>query len=141
MIVGHSLAYTPAVALWGPSYLSEKWLNIYKKAKEYGKKMHWYVGIGTITFLVADLIYTTEPGQNLRSANVWVTILLYCEIQLLIWWAIPYFKLDQGADLLYMWEFIKNSQTQFDDAVTMNDGDANELADNVTELSVNVFDF
>ena len=40
-----------------------------------------------------------------------------------------------------MWEFIKKSQTQFDDAVTMNDGDANELADNVTELSANVFDF
>ena len=73
--------------------------------------MHWYVGIGTVTFLAADLIYTTEPDQRLRAEDVWVTMLLYCEIQLLIWWVIPYYKLDQGADLLYMWEFIKKSQT------------------------------
>ena len=111
MIVGHTLAYTPAVALWGPSYLSEKWLALYKKTLEYAKKMHWYVGIGTVTFLAADLIYTTEPDQRLRAEDVWVTMLLYCEIQLLIWWVIPYYKLDQGADLLYMWEFIKKSQT------------------------------
>ena len=40
-----------------------------------------------------------------------------------------------------MWEFIKDSQEQFDEAVTMNDGDQNELPENVTELNAEVFGF
>ena len=141
MLVGHAVAYTPTVALWGPSYLSEKWLRIYKKTKEYGTKMHWYIAIGTMTLLFADLIYTTEPNQSDRAANVWVTILIYCEIELIVWWAVPHYKLDQGSELLYMWEFIKSNQKKFDDAVTMNDGDANEIPDDVTELLIHPFDF
>ena len=94
MIIGHTLAYTPAVAMWGPSYIAEKWLYLYKKTLEYAKKMHWYAGIGTITFLAADLIYTTETGQRARRENGFVTMLIYCELQILVWWAIPYYKLD-----------------------------------------------
>ena len=80
MMVGHALAYTPSVILWGPSYLSEKWLAHYRKTLLYAKQMHWYMGIATITLMAADLIYTTEPDEGDRASNVAVTALIYCEM-------------------------------------------------------------
>ena len=140
MLVGHALAYTPTVLMWGPSYTAEKWLLYYQKTTIYAKKMHLYMGIAVLTFLVTDLILTTAPGDQEREKNDWTMMMVYCEMQLLIWWGVPHFKLDQGAQLLYMWEFITQNKEKFDDAVTMNDGDANEIPNDVTELHADFFD-
>ena len=88
------IAYAPTVLMWGPSYVKESWLKVYRKTKAYAKKMHYFAGVTVMTFLLSDLIYVSDPSDDPRARNIWVTMLLYIEFETLIWWAIPHFKLD-----------------------------------------------
>jgi len=49
-------------------------------------------------------------------------------------WVIPNYRINEGADLFYMWEWVNDQKDQFDDAVTMNEGDKEELEEGISEL-------
>ena len=56
MLIGHAFAFGPALIMWAPSYLSQDYLNIFRKTREFADRMMHLVGVTILTLLAADLM-------------------------------------------------------------------------------------
>ena len=57
-----------------------------------------------VVFLVVDAIIAGRGTP--RTKDIWLFMILYIEAQAILAWVVPHYQLDQGAMLVYAWDFI-----------------------------------
>ena len=132
MVLFSMIAFIPSTVMYFPSHAGNTWMNVYFKTLDYSAKASGFVLGAVLTFLGLDKI--TMTSEDTWDKDAWMFALIFTELNLLLGWVVPHFKLDQAAALLYFWDFIQDSKQQFDEAVTMNEGEGEEIPDGVNEL-------
>jgi len=86
---GHVAAFAPSLIMWIPAYFSDKALEWYQWTGKYAKKAAPIVLVVVVTFLLVDAILAGTTSA--RSGGIWITLILYVELEILMGWFIPHF--------------------------------------------------
>ena len=133
MWIGNLIAFAPASVMWIPSYFSDVAAEWYGYTWAWAEKAGGTIGL--ITFVTFFIEAITTGLEKTATKPIWLSIWLYSVFSITA--GAMLMKFGEKAHVWYAWPMLEMMR----DAEEMeeNDGDANELDDNATELYVNWF--